>query len=175
MFRNWGRESAHLLEDIIHCSSSKEEPSSKLNDFPPVALTSHLIKTLDFTSPFTPIQLLLLQEKLIRMRVDLCLVAWISSFLNQQISVCQAEGHHIWHCGQQHRSSAGDGAVPPPLHSAHSRLLLQLWNVSHPVVHRWHSHHGVYQRQWRGGIQEPSEELCYLVPHKQPAAQHLRD
>ena len=94
---------------------------------------------------------------------------------HRQITICQAEGHHVWHCHQQHRSSAGDCAVPPPLHSVHSGLLLQLWYVSHPEVRRWHGHRGVYQRQWRGGIQEPGEELCCLVPHKQPAAQHLKD
>ena len=46
--------------------------------------------------------------------------------LPHQQTVCQAEGHHVWHCGQQHQSSAGDRAVPPPLYSVHSRLLPRL-------------------------------------------------
>ena len=39
---------------------------------------------LDFSSAFNTIQPLLLQETLIRMRVDPCLVAWISSYLTDR-------------------------------------------------------------------------------------------
>ncbi|TWW64024.1 putative RNA-directed DNA polymerase from transposon BS [Takifugu flavidus] len=118
----------------------KKNRPSELNDFRPVALTSHLMKTLerlflnllrpqvqhaedslqfayrdkvgvedaiiyllhrvhshldkgsgtarilflDFSSAFNTIQPLVLQDKLLQMRVDPCLVAWISSYLTDR-------------------------------------------------------------------------------------------
>ncbi|TWW80583.1 Rab-like protein 3 [Takifugu flavidus] len=118
----------------------KKNRPSELNDFWPVALTSHLMKTLerlflnllrpqvqhaedslqfayrdkvgvedaiiyllhrvhshldkgsgtarilflDFSSAFNTIQPLVLQDKLLQMRVDPCLVAWISSYLTDR-------------------------------------------------------------------------------------------
>ncbi|TWW53407.1 LIM and SH3 domain protein 1, partial [Takifugu flavidus] len=109
----------------------KKNRPSELNDFRPVALTSHLMKTLerlflnllrpqfayrdkvgvedaiiyllhrvhshldkgsgtarilflDFSSAFNTIQPLVLQDKLLQMRVDPCPVAWISSYLTDR-------------------------------------------------------------------------------------------
>ncbi|TWW54295.1 hypothetical protein D4764_0109520 [Takifugu flavidus] len=150
----------------------KKNRPNELNDFRPVALTSHLMKTLerlflnllrpqvqhaedslqfayrdkvgvedaiiymlhrvhshldkgsgtarilflDFSSAFNTIQPLVLQDKLLQMRVDPCLVAWISSYLTDRPQSVRMKDITS-DTGQQHRCSTGDCAVPHPLHS----------------------------------------------------------
>ncbi|KAI4891287.1 hypothetical protein NFI96_003880 [Prochilodus magdalenae] len=46
----------------------------------------------------------------------------LHTFPADQTSVCQAERLYVRDCGQQHRSTTGDGTFPFPLHIVHLRL-----------------------------------------------------
>lgn len=79
------------------------------------------VLSLDFLSAFNTIQSLMVQDKVTRMRVDACLVSWISSYLidtpqNVRLKDVTSE------TGQQHRNTSGDCAGPSSLHSIHHPL-----------------------------------------------------
>jgi len=95
------------------------------------------------------IQPLALQDNFTKMQVDPCLVVTVVS------SIGAPQGTVL-------------SPLPFTLYTSDFCYNSELFNIQKFASE-------VYQGQPRGGVQESGEEFRCLVPHEQPAAQHLKD
>lgn len=124
---------------------------------------------LDFSSAFNTIKPLMLQEKLTRMRVDPCLVAWISSYLTHRPQYVRLK---------ELISSTGapKGVVLAPLlFTLYTSDFCYNSELCHIQKFQFSDDTAIVGCIRDNREEESGKALRCLVPHKPSVSQHLED